>query len=373
MSKLEEEGQWLRGLLAQKERSQAASVVEKGTGEFLSGTFSNSAGVRPYKLYIPAGYSPATPAPLLVALHGCTQDPDNFATGTRFNMLADRHTFLVLYPQQTRAHQPRKCWGWYSPVNQKRGSGEPAILAGLIDDVLSRYTLDENRIFITGMSAGAAMAVIMGACYPDYFAAVGVHSGLEFRAAHDLISAASAQIRGGPDPDAQGELAYLSAGEAARVMPVIVFQGNKDYRVYPINSDQVIQQFARANDYADDGLANNSISSVPNHLQTVLVPGGYSYTIYTYKHRDRVLMQMYNIDDLGHAWSGGSSTPPATYTDPKGPDASSIMWDFFTAHPKATDTLTPPPPAHIEGIVRRWIPSLKGLFAHRRKKRPWIP
>ncbi len=349
--------------------THAAGVAERGTGAFLAGTFSNGAGSRPYKLYIPPGYSPDAPAPLLVALHGCTQDPDNFATGTRFNALADRDTFLVLYPQQTRAHQPRKCWAWYDPASQERGSGEPAILAGMVDDVRSRYAIDANRIFIAGMSAGAAMAVIMGACYPDYFAAVGVHSGLEYRAARDLVSAAAAQISGGPDPDTQGRLAYLSAGEAARVLPVIVFQGNSDYRVSPINGDQVIQQFARTNDYADDGVANNSIVAIPDHIQTGLVPDGYAYAIYTYTYRNQVLMQLYNVDGLGHAWSGGSMAPPATFTDPKGPDASSIMWDFFAAHPKAGDAPTPPLPAYLGEMARKKVPSWRSLFAHWRRKR----
>lgn len=369
MNELEAECQRLRDRSARADGSRIASRVEKGLGTFLSGTFSNGVGSRPYKLYIPPGYSPAAPVPLLVALHGCTQDPDNFATGTRFNALADHNTFLVLYPQQARAYQPRKCWAWYDPASQERGSGEPALLAGMVDDIRSRYTIDADRIFITGMSAGAAMAVIMGACYPDYFAAVGVHSGLEFRAARDLVSAAAAMVRGGPDPDIQGRLAYLSAGLAARVLPVIVFHGTSDQRVSPINGDQVIQQFARANDYADDGQANNSISPIPNHIQTVLVPDGYSYTIYTYKDRDQVLMQLYNIDGLGHAWSGGSVAPPATYTDARGPDASSIMWDFFAAHAKAASTSNPSLLARPGEIVRKKAPALRSLFAHWHKKR----
>lgn len=355
---------WLRA-----DPIHTASVAERGTGTFLVGTFSSDVGSRPYKLYIPPGYSPDTPASLLVALHGCTQDPDNFAVGTRFNTLADRDTFLVLYPQQTRAHQPRKCWAWYDPANQERGSGEPAIIAGMVDDICTRYAIDTNRIFVTGMSAGAAMAVILGACYPDYFAAIGVHSGLEFKAARDLVSAAVAQVRGGPDPDLQGRLAHLSAGSAARVLPVIVFHGSNDYRVYPVNGDQVIQQFARTNDYADDGSANNSISPIPDRIQTGLVPDGYSYTISIYTFKNQVLMQMYSVEGLGHAWSGGSLTPPATYTDPKGPDASSIMWEFFTAHPRVIRSSPSSHLAYSGEVARKKLPSLRTLLAHWRKKR----
>jgi len=304
------------------------------TGTFHSHTFSHRAGTRHYKLYIPRNYTHGRPTPLLVALHGCTQDPDNFAAATRFNMLADQYNFLVLYPQQNGTNNAGKCWNWFIPTNQARGKGEPALLAGMIDHIASHYTVDPDRVFIAGISAGAAMAVIMGACYPDYFAAIGIHSGLEFKAATNLLGAQIAMRKGGPDPALQGKLAYLSAGSAARVLPVIVFHGTRDDTVSPINGDQVIQQFASTHDYADDGTANNSVSATPSSIETGQVPGGYSYTIYTYSYQGDVLLQHYVIDGMGHAWSGGSSAPPATFADPGGPDASAIMWNFFAAHPK---------------------------------------
>ena len=311
--------------------------MHKGT--FHSGTFSHAPGSRPYKLYVPRNYSGGTPTPLLVALHGCTQDPDNFAAGTHFNTLADDYNFLVLYPQQSNAANLNRCWNWFIPANQERGSGEPAILAGMVDSIRSKYSVDPNRIYITGMSAGGAMAVIMGACYPDYFAAIGVHSGLEYRAAFDLVSAQLAMTRGGPDPRGQGQLAYLSAGSAARVLPVVAFHGTADYTVSPVNGDQVIQQFIATDDYADDGIANNSVSAIPSSVQNGQVPGGYSYTISTYSYRDQALMQHYQINGMGHAWSGGSAPPPATFVDPRGPDAAWLMWNFFAAHPKADLTV----------------------------------
>lgn len=346
-----------------------ARMPNAGAGTFLSGVFSNSAGSRPYKLYIPPSYAPDTPVPLLVALHGCTQDPDNFAAGTRFNILADRNNFLVLYPQQTGADHPTKCWAWYDPVSQQRGSGEPAILAGMVDALRSTYSVDAKRVFITGMSAGAAMAVILAACYPDYFAAVGVHSGLEYKAACDLTSATAALSKGGPDPDIQGRLAYLSAGAAARVLPIIVFHGMSDYTVSPLNGDQVIQQFARTNDYADDGVANNSINAIPSSIQTGQVPNGCSYTLSTYTSKGRVLMQKYLVDGLGHAWSGGSIAPPATFTNPRGPDASTLMWNFFVDHPKSGRGLASF--LHAGKLTRTWATSLRKRFAtfcHQSKK-----
>lgn len=323
-------------------RPSSANVHGPGVGEgtFLNESLSTGAGSRAYKLYVPRGYSRSTPTPLLVALHGCTQDAANFAAGTRFNLLADTHNFLVLYPEQSATSHPNKCWTWYHPHNQVRGSGEPALLAALVDSIKSKYTIDSNRVFITGMSAGAAMAVIVAVCYPDYFAAVGVHSGLEYKAASDLSNAHMAMMQGGPDPVLQGKLAYQSAGSAARVLPVIVFHGKSDTTVHPINGDQVIQQFAKTAAYADNSITNNANKAIPSSTHRSQVPNGHSYTVYNYENKGQVLLQKYLIDNMGHAWSGGNKMPPATFTDPKGPDASTLMWNFFASHPKVASTST---------------------------------
>lgn len=327
-------------------------AARTGTGEFLSGKFSGSSGSRPFKLYLPPTYTPARPVPLLVALHGCMQDPDDFATGTRFNLLADEHTFLVLYPQQTNLHRSGRCWSWYDALSQQRGSGEPAILAGMIDEVRAQYAIDSERIYLAGLSAGGAMAAIMGACYPDYFAAIGIHSGLEYKAARGLSGARTALLRGGPDPVLQGKFAHLAADSAARVLPVIVFHGTRDYRVYPINGEQVIRQFASMNayahvTYAGDDPPDEIISPAASSVHTVHAPGGHSYTVSTYTLDGQVVMQKYLVEGLGHAWSGGSKAPPATYTDPRGPDASTILWDFFVAHPKTSPRAAVPQPAAV--------------------------
>lgn len=320
-------------------------IPVQGSGTFLSGTFSNSAGSRPYKLYIPTGYAQGTTTPLLVALHGCTQDPDNFATGTRFNTLADQNTFLVLYPQQTSSNNSLSCWNWFDPNHQNRGGGEPAIIAGMVDMVKSNYTIDNNRVYVTGMSAGAAMSAIMGACYPDVFAAAGVHSGLEYKAANSTSSASTAQSSGGPDPETSGTQANQCVGSAARVLPVIVFQGDQDFTVAKVNGAQVISSFAEADDLAVSN-DNNTISDYVDSTQNGQVSGGYAYTITTSNYNGQPLLQKYLIAGMGHAWSGGSTASPATFTDAKGPDASTIMWNFFASHPKggaATATPTPQP------------------------------
>lgn len=315
-------------------------------GSFISGTYNGSAGSRPYKLYVPTGYSAGSAAPLIVALHGCTQNPDNFAAGTRFNTLADTYGFLVLYPQQTSSYNSNSCWNWFEPSHQTRGSGEPAILVGMVNQVKSQYTIDNNRVYATGLSAGAAMSSILGACYPDVFAAVGVHSGLEYKAATDSTGAFTAMSSGGPNPDTAGQQASQCAGTNKRVIPVIVFHGTSDYTVQSVNGDQIIQQFAQTDDYADDGSNNDSITATASSTQNGQVSGGYAYTVYNYNYNGKVLLQKYKITSMGHAWSGGATTGGATYTDPKGPDASTISWNFFAANPKnGGGTPTPTPTA----------------------------
>ena len=164
-------------------------------GQFITGEFSNQAGTRAYKLYVPSQASDSR-HPLIVMLHGCTQSADDFARGTQMNRLAEENGFLVLYPEQAADANVSKCWNWFQPQDQKRDKGEPSLIAGMVRDVAATHRLDERRIFVAGLSAGAAMAVVLGETYPDLFAAVGAHSGLPFASAHDIPSAMAA-MKGG--------------------------------------------------------------------------------------------------------------------------------------------------------------------------------
>lgn len=280
-----------------------------------------------FKVYVPSTYT-GSPVPLMVMLHGCTQNADDFAAGTRMNELAEEKNFLVLYPEMNPAANVNRCWNWFYDYNQHRGSGEPAVIKGMVDWVKANYAIDANRVYVAGLSAGGAMSVIMGATYPDVFRAVGVHSGLEYDAADSATAAVMAMQYGGPDPNLQGYKAYLEMGGYKRRVPVIVFHGTNDTTVYPINGHQVLSQWAQTNDYVDDGADNQSVDDTADHTVRGSA-NGRSYTQYVYvDNNGKVLLEKWIVDGLGHAWSGGSTN--GSYTDPKGPDASRVMWEFFS-------------------------------------------
>ncbi|MBE3561500.1 MAG: PHB depolymerase family esterase [Ktedonobacteraceae bacterium] len=318
--------------------------VHASSGTFTQYTYNGSAGSRPYYVYTPANYQVGTAVPLIVMLHGCTQTPTDFANGTQMNALADQNQFIVVYPQQTSTYNSLSCWNWFLTADQARGSGEPAIIAGIVQTVeqtTSQWTIDTNRVYAAGMSAGAAMAVIMGATYPDIFAAIGVHSGLEYQAATSQTAATMALSQGGPDPTTQGQAAYNAMGSAARVVPTIDFQGQSDYTVYPVNGDQVIKQWMQTDHLASNNTYNASFGS-PATTTSGQVPGGYSYTIQTWKDSSGSEIEEYwKINSMGHAWSGGSSS--GSYTDPKGPSATNALYTFFMNHPMHPGSITPTP------------------------------
>src|SRR5579883_594429 len=297
--------------------------VHASSGTFTQYTYNGSAGSRPYYVYTPANYRVGTAVPLIVMLHGCTQTPTDFAAGTQMNALADQDQFIVVYPQQTSAYNSLSCWNWFLPADQARGSGEPAIIAGIVQTVeqtTSQWTIDTNRVYVAGMSAGAAMAVIMAATYPDIFAAMGSESGLEYKAATSQTAATTAQMQGGPSPTQQGQAAYNAMGSAARVVPTIVFQGQSDYTVYPINGDQVVQQWMETDHLASNNSYNASFSS-PTTTTNGQVSGGHSYTTYTWNDNNgNEIEEYWRVNGMGHAWSGGSSS--GSYTDPQGPNAT---------------------------------------------------
>jgi poly(hydroxyalkanoate) depolymerase family esterase len=303
-----------------------------GEGSFTRGSFTNEHGTRDYRLYVPSDYEEQR-VPLIVMLHGCGQDAEDFAAGTRMNVLAERETFLVLYPEQDPGANPLSCWDWFEPPNQERGRGEPSIIAGATERVIAEHNVDTERVYVAGISAGGAMTSIMGATYPDLYAAIGVHSGLQYGAAEDSRQALVVQKTGGPDPDRQGHRAFLSARPEARVLPAIIFHGEDDTVVNVVNAHQAISQWAQTNDYAYDGSDNDDITDEPADALREQTPEGYDYVRYIYENPEGdVVMEKWIVEELGHDWSGGDTE--GSYADPEGPDASAEMVRFFAQHPQ---------------------------------------
>ena len=260
-------------------------------------------------------------------LHGCTQDATQFSTGTKMNALSEEKGFLVLYPEQNSSANSNKCWNWFETGHQSRGSGEPSVIAGMVQSIKTNYSIQNDQVYVAGLSAGAAMSVIMGATYPDVFSGIGVGAGLEYKAATSMIEAFTAMSSGGPNPIQKGRDAFKAMGSRAKPLKVIVFHGTSDYTVNKINGDQVISQWAVTNSLAATG-TEGWLDDQADNTQNLQVPSGKSYTVYDYKAQDeKVWMKKVNVLNMGHAWSGGSSQ--GSYTDPQGPDASRMMWEFF--------------------------------------------
>jgi poly(hydroxyalkanoate) depolymerase family esterase len=323
-------GNLLRDLVGKFGRSDLVSTLQSrlsplasgetapAGGTFLARSYSNHAGARPYKLYIPSSYRADGPAlPLIVMLHGCTQSPDDFAAGTRLNVVAEEQSCLVAYPGQIQAANQSKCWNWFKTSDQRRDVGEPSLIAGITRQIMSDYRVDPKRVFVAGLSAGGAAAANMGAAYRELYAAVGVHSGLACGAAHDLQSALRAMKQGGA--------AKARAGRNPRPIPTIVFHGDRDSTVNPRNSDQVLASAGATASSDVEITTDNGVAA-----------GGRAYSRTMHRTRDgKTIFEQWRVHGAGHAWSGGS--PAGSYTDAHGPDASREMVRFFLQLPSKRD------------------------------------
>ncbi|MGD0937410.1 MAG: PHB depolymerase family esterase [Streptosporangiaceae bacterium] len=299
-----------------------AAPPSVAAGRFDAGSYTNAAGTRRYRLYVPTGYT-GDPLPLVVMLHGGTQDAVTFAAATGMNDLAERDTFLVAYPEQPRSANPGQYWNWFTPRHQSRDAGEPSLIAGITGQVMDDYAVDASRVYVAGFSAGGAMAAVMAAAYPDLYAAAGVHSGLAYAAADNLRSAYAA-MKHGPKPRSR---------PPAPTLPLIVFHGDRDAIVAPDNAADLIDDAVAGSTDLQLGTTDLPLGRPPTGVTSRgQVPGGHAYTRICYASPGGgILAERWSIHQSGHSWSGG--VPHESYTDPRGPDASEEFIRFFNEHP----------------------------------------
>lgn len=315
-AKVPKVGRSLGMVLAQLRAGQGAGAGEAAPrippgAQYIARQHRSTQGSRGYKLYLPASLS-GPPEGVILMLHGCQQTPDDFALGTHMNTLAEKHRLAIAYPAQTSDHNPARCWNWFKPANQIRGSGEPALLAALARKLMREFGLARGRVFVAGLSAGGATAALLADLYPDVFAAAGIHSGLPRGAAQSTLTAIRAMRRGG------------TASPAATVPPGpnpvrrIIFQGRSDSTVHPSNAEALVA--------AALGGAAEPVRTRKGEV------AGRAYVRSSYADAGGVVvLELWMIEGTGHAWSGGRAA--GSYTDRQGPDASAQMVRFFLEGP----------------------------------------
>jgi poly(hydroxyalkanoate) depolymerase family esterase len=280
----------------------------------------------PY-VHAPAGVDPDRAVPLVVMLHGCAQTAQAFAATTRMNDAADRHGFVVVYPEQSRAANPQGCWNWFEPAHQGRGAGEPAALAGLVRELIRTReygAIDERSVFVAGFSAGGAMAATLAATHPDLFVAIAVHSGLAYRSASSVRAALATMKHG--DSTAE-RAAYATMGARARPVPSMVIHGSEDRVVAPVNAYHVLRQTMASNRLASPGDCVFDAAR-PTRRSRGQIDGGHGYVRSRWESGSGALMhELIVVDRLGHAWSGGRAG--GAYADPAGPVATEAICRFF--------------------------------------------
>lgn len=289
--------------------TSAKPKPKPSSARFETKDFASAHGKRTYKLFRPSIYE-GQPLPLVVMLHGCSQSPDDFAAGTNMNAIAEELGFFVAYPEQPSSANAMGCWNWFKSSDQKKDSGEPALITGIVREIIADHAVNQHMVYVAGLSAGGAMAAILGMTQPDIFAGIGVHSGLPCGAATSMVGAFNAMKRGG---------GRVPTSTSLHPVPTIVFHGDKDRTVDQVNSNDVIAQFDTTGDF--------DLSTT----ETGRSAGGMEYSRSVYlQENGSPLFEQWMVHGAGHAWSGGKAN--GTYTEPRGPDASREMIRFFFEH-----------------------------------------
>lgn len=276
--------------------SRVALAIPDGA-RWEAGSHRHGRSERRYRLYVPANRS-SEAMPLIVMLHGCTQNAEDFALGTAMNEMAEARGFCVLYPEQSRQANQNGCWNWFTAEGQSATDGESALLADMVRAIAAVEDIDSKRIYAAGLSAGGAMAAILGQNHGDLFAAIGVHSGLAAGSANNIAGAFSAMKNGGP------------GGASSRAVRAICIHGDSDRTVGSINGVQVIEQALGG------ARLQKSRMKAGNHTRERWTDS-----------EGRAQAEHWILHGSGHAWSGGS--PMGSYTDPAGPSATEAMVSFF--------------------------------------------
>jgi poly(hydroxyalkanoate) depolymerase family esterase len=269
-----------------------------------------------YALYTPPGAALAR-MPLVVMLHGCKQNADEFAQGTRINLLADRYGFAVLYPEQSKHDHAHRCWRWYDD-SSAGGGGEAASVVSLVQAVVAQHRLDPERVYVAGMSAGAGLAALLAIRYPSVFAAVGLHSGVVFGEARSAVAAMDVMRRGSRN-DPVGLIDATVDVRNFPGMPAIIVHGELDSVVSANNAEQLSTQFLRLNGFIDATGARRA-----GETREEKVADG---VVRDFVKNGRRVVKTCVVRGLGHSWAGGDDT--VAFHSSKGPDSTALMWEFF--------------------------------------------
>jgi len=302
---------------------------------------------RDYFLYIPVTVGRRDRVPLLVMLHGCSQDARSLAQGSRMNELADEHRFLVLYPQQSLHANALRCWNWFE-ARTARGAGEAAAIAALVHEVTRRYPIDRSRIYVAGISAGGAMTAILALCHGALFAACAIVAGVMYRAADSALAGARAMRSGAlVSPESMADEAARRLSRKVRFVPALVVHGTNDSVVHPRNAEQIVRQLQRFAEVLDPAAAPWT-GTTEQHISSA----GRSYRQRDYLRGDQLLLRSTLIEGLGHAWSGGDAR--LHFNDSAHPDASRLIWDFVSRFRRPAARRAPP--------LRFWLRNLGRLL-----------